>query len=109
MIAFASGLTAMGFAIAGLFFLRFWSRTRDIFFAFFAAAFWLFALNTGVVAILGINDDKTLAYLLRLLGFGLIIAAVFTKNVAGVRREKREYENRNAVPIRRARQKMRRR
>ena len=104
MIAFVSGLTTMGFAIAGLFFLRFWTRTRDIFFAFFAVAFWFFALNTGVVAILGINDDRTLAYLLRLLGFGLIIGAIFSKNVKSARGETREYEDRTTAPIHRAKQ-----
>ena len=100
MIAFISGLTTMGFAIAGLFFLRFWARTRDIFFALFAAAFWLFAFNTGVVELLGINDDRSLAYLLRLFGFGLIIAAIFTKNTKSSRGE-REHEVRSTVPMRR--------
>lgn len=33
--------------VAGLFFLRFWRRSRDRFFAFFAAAFWLMALQRG--------------------------------------------------------------
>lgn len=106
MIAFVSGLTAMGFAIAGLFFLRFWARTRDIFFALFAAAFWLFALNTGVVVLFGINDDRSLAYLLRLCAFGLIIAAIFTKNAKSARGES-HYEVRRTVPIRRVKSRRR--
>jgi hypothetical protein len=108
MIAFVSGLTAMGFATAGLFFLRFWSRTRDVFFALFAAAFWLFALNAGMVAILGLDEEKTFAYLLRLIGFGLIIAAVFSKNTYGVRDERDEDESRRTVQLSRFKQRSRR-
>ncbi|HTQ25190.1 MAG TPA: DUF5985 family protein [Candidatus Binataceae bacterium] len=70
----------MGFAVAGLFFLRFWNRTRDIFFGLFAGAFWLFALNTAIIALFGVEENHIFAYLLRLVGFTLIIGAVFTKN-----------------------------
>lgn len=82
MIEFISGLTTMGFAAVGLFFLRFWSRTDDVFFALFAAAFWLFAINQGVVGLLGFSDSEGFAYLLRLVGFVLIIFAIVSKNRA---------------------------
>jgi Gpi18-like mannosyltransferase len=72
----------MGFAAVGLFFLRFWSRSDDVFFALFAAAFWLFAVNQGVVGLLGFSDSEGLAYLLRLVGFVLIIFAIVSKNRA---------------------------
>ena len=82
MIEFTSGLITMGFAAVGLFFLRFWSRTDDVFFALFAAAFLLFAINEGVVGLLGFSDSEGLAYLLRLVGFVLIIFAIVSKNRA---------------------------
>src|SRR6185437_11026726 len=80
MIEFATGLTTMGFAAAGLFFLRFWNRTNDVFFAFFAAAFWLFAINQAAVGMLRLREDTSFVYLLRLIGFILIIVAIFSKN-----------------------------
>jgi hypothetical protein len=67
MNEFISGLTTMGFAVAGLFFLRF--CTQDIFFGLFAGAFWLFALNTAIIALFGVEENHIFAYLLRLIGF----------------------------------------
>ena len=82
LTAFLYGLTAMGFLVAGLFFLRFWKRTRDGLFLAFAVAFWLFALNQTLVALLGVpREEQSLIYLLRLAAFVLIIVAVLRKNV----------------------------
>ena len=47
--AFVSGLIAMAYAVAGVFFLRFWRRTRDSLFAAFGLAFWLFAANPNEI------------------------------------------------------------
>lgn len=78
---FMSGLITMGFLIAGLFFLRFWTRTHDLLFAAFAAAFWLLAANQALVAVLDIpRDERSWIYLLRVVAFALIIAAVVWKN-----------------------------
>jgi hypothetical protein len=78
---FVSGLITMGFVIAGLFFLRFWTRTRDLLFASFAAAFWLLAANQALVAVLDIpRDERSWIYLLRVAAFAMIIAAVVWKN-----------------------------
>jgi hypothetical protein len=41
----AMGALAMAFAVAGLFFLRFWRDTKDRLFAFFALAFFALAAN----------------------------------------------------------------
>ncbi|HEX8569173.1 MAG TPA: DUF5985 family protein [Caulobacteraceae bacterium] len=79
---FVSGMIAMGYIVAGLLFLRFWRRTGDGLFAVFAAAFWLFALNQALVALLGVEgDERGWIYLLRLAAFSLIIAAVLRKNL----------------------------
>ena len=85
--AFVTGLIAMGFFVAGLFFLRFWRRTRDALFATFAAAFFLFALNQGVLAVSGVEgEERGWIYLIRLAGFTLIIAAILKKNFEAGRR-----------------------
>jgi hypothetical protein len=81
---YVAGAITMGYAIAGLFFLRFWSRTRDTLFAVFAVAFWLLALNQGVAALAEVpREDQAWIYLLRLLAFLLIIVAIVRKNLRG--------------------------
>lgn len=81
MTQFVWGLITMGYLVAGLFFLRFWVRTKDRLFAAFAAAFWLLAANQGLVAVGGIpKEENTWLYLLRLAAFVLIIGAVVVKN-----------------------------
>ena len=79
---FVTGLVAMGFAVAGLFFLSFWRRSGDRLFLAFAAAFWLMALNQGLVAVLDIpREEQSRIYLLRLAAFVLIIVAILGKNM----------------------------
>ena len=81
MSHFISGLITMGFFIAGLFFLRFWTRTRDLLFAAFAAAFWLLAANQALIVIIDIpREERSSIYLLRVAAFAMIIAAVVWKN-----------------------------
>jgi hypothetical protein len=71
----------MGFLVAGLFFLRFWTKTRDLLFAAFTAAFWLLAANQALVAIIDApREERSWIYLLRVAAFALIIAAVAWKN-----------------------------
>ena len=53
MKLFLAGALAMGFGIAGLFFLRFWRKTRDRLFALFALSFFVMALNRVVLAFVG--------------------------------------------------------
>ena len=81
MIPFLHGLNTMGFALASLYFLRFWRQTRDPFFLWFAAGFWLFAVNYIPSAFFGANDASPAAFVLRLVGFALIVVAILSKNV----------------------------
>ena len=78
---FLSGLVTMGFAVAGLFFLRFWKRTHDKLFLTFAGAFWLLGL---VQALLALTDypieERSFFYLIRLAAFILILLAIWRKN-----------------------------
>ena len=72
-----SSSITMGYVIAGLFFLRFWARTRDSLFVTFAFAFWLLALNQLLVALSGTpREEQSWIYLLRLVAFVLIIVAI---------------------------------
>lgn len=83
---FLAGLLTMGFVVAGIFFLRFWVRTRDALFGIFAAAFWLMALNQAVLSLAGIpSESRSWVYLLRLAAFVLIILAILRKNAAARR------------------------
>ena len=83
MIEFLSGALTLGFLVAGLFFARFWVRTRERLFLAFAAAFLLLALNQALAQWLGAADERTgYTYLLRVLGFFLILAAIVEKNLA---------------------------
>jgi hypothetical protein len=80
--SFLAGLIGMGHMVAGLFFLRFWRRTRDRLFLAFAAAFWLLGLNQALVGLSGAPpEDQGIFYLIRLAGFVLIIAAILLKNL----------------------------
>jgi uncharacterized protein DUF5985 len=83
MMTFAEGAFAMGCVVLGLFFLKFWRRTRDSFFTLFACAFWLMAADALVHALSGVEggNDQPGIYLLRLAAFVLIITAIVRKNV----------------------------
>jgi hypothetical protein len=89
MLDFISGLATMGFLIAGLFFLRFWRRTRDRLFAAFAGAFWLLAANSGIVTLIDApREELSWVYLLRVAAFSLIIYAIVSKNVEKSHRDR---------------------
>jgi hypothetical protein len=84
--SFLYGMATMGFIVAGLFFLRFWQRTRDRLFLTFGGAFWLLALNQAVVALSGIpREEQSWVYLLRIAAFSLLIVAIIAKNMGGDR------------------------
>jgi hypothetical protein len=83
IITFLSGVVGMAYAVAAVFFLRFWRRAKDSLFLTFSAAFALLALNQSLVGIFGSESEMRVAfYSLRLIGFLLIIAAIVRKNIA---------------------------
>jgi hypothetical protein len=86
MIEMLSGALLFAYFIAGIHFSRFWKRTGDRLFAHFAVAFWLLALNqlaTSIPAV--VNETGGWEYLLRVLGFIVILVAIIDKNLAGKR------------------------
>ena len=81
MIAFLGGAVTLGYLVGGLFFLRFWRRTRDRLFLAFAIAFALFALNQGLVHLLEVvREPWSFVYALRVVGFLIILGAILDKN-----------------------------
>jgi uncharacterized membrane protein HdeD (DUF308 family) len=83
MYLFLSGAVTMGFAVAALFFFRFWRRMNDQLFAWFGVAFLLLAVAQVLVALADIpNEEKSLIFLIRLGAFAIIIAAVLRKNTS---------------------------
>ena len=84
--ALIAGALAAGYTVAGLFFAKFWSRTRDRLFAIFAVAFWLLAIQRiATVVSARWLEDTTPLYVLRLAAFLLILIAVIDKNRQGHR------------------------
>ena len=86
MIEFLSGAVTFGYLVAALFFARFWKRTHDRLFIAFAIAFVLLALNQALAQWLGAADERVgYTYLLRVLGFVLILVAIVDKNIGKAR------------------------
>jgi uncharacterized membrane protein HdeD (DUF308 family) len=75
------GAIAMASLTIGLFFLRFWRDTGDRFFLFFAAAFGIEGVNRVAQGLSTVSEEREpLFFLVRLISFLLIIAAVVDKN-----------------------------
>jgi hypothetical protein len=80
---YLSGMVTAGYLIAGLFFTKFWARSRDHLFAAFAAAFWLLALNQFLLTLSGLTrEERGWSYLLRLAAFILLAIGIVYKNAA---------------------------
>ena len=87
IVDYLAGAVTLGFFVAGGFFLRFWRRTGDRLFLAFAAAFVLLAFNQALAAFLGASDERTpYTYILRVLGFVLILYAIVDKNLSSGRK-----------------------
>jgi hypothetical protein len=78
---FLSGAVAFGFLVCGLFFLRYWSRSRDQLFLAFALAFALLGSGQAILALANIpTEERGAVYLFRLAAFLLILIAIYRKN-----------------------------
>jgi hypothetical protein len=78
---FIAGALVTGYLVAALFFVKFWSQTRDRLFALFAGAFALLAVQRVTLAIALYREmDTTSSYVLRLLAFLLFLGAIIDKN-----------------------------
>ena len=89
MNEFLYGAIATAAAVAGLVFLRYYQRTHDRLFVFFAASFWLEALGRILaVSLPGFDDNSSNIFLLRFVSYALILAAIFDKNLVVQRRRR---------------------
>jgi len=78
------GAVAMACLVAAVFFLRFWRATRDRFFLLFALSFAIEGVNRVVLFLfVGVNEDVPAYYAVRLVAYGLILAAIIGKNRTG--------------------------
>jgi len=84
--SFLNGATTLAFLACALFFLRFWTQSRDRLFGFFALAFMLLGINSAGLVVLAADDERRYyLYLVRLVSFLLILYAIWDKNRAGRR------------------------
>jgi uncharacterized membrane protein HdeD (DUF308 family) len=75
------GAIAMTNVVAGMFFLRFWQRSRDRFFLLFACSFFVEGVNRMALALTDRpNDGAPIIYGIRFLAFLLILVAIADKN-----------------------------
>lgn len=82
MIDFLAGAVTFGFAAGAAFFFSFWRKTSDRLFLAFGIAFVLFALNQLLShALTVVIEPASLVYILRILGFVIIIVAIVDKNL----------------------------
>jgi hypothetical protein len=81
MTVFLWGALAMASFVAGLIFLKFWSRTRDSLFCLFGAAFFVFALNWSLLGTTHPSEEsRHYAYVVRLAAYLLILMGILIKN-----------------------------
>jgi uncharacterized protein DUF5985 len=87
MIDFFAGALTMTYILAAAYFVRFWRRAGERLFMAFGIAFGLLAVNQFAIALIGAADERgNYAYLLRVIAFLLIVAAIVDKNLAGKRK-----------------------
>jgi hypothetical protein len=78
---FLAGAVTFGFFVCGLYFLRFWHKTRDELFIAFASAFALLGTGQAILALGNIpTEERGSIFLIRLLAFALILIAILRKN-----------------------------
>lgn len=80
---FLSGATMMAYLASALFFLRFWTQSRERLFGFFALAFMLLGVHSASLLMIAVDDERRYyLYLIRLVSFLLILYAIWDKNRA---------------------------
>jgi hypothetical protein len=78
---FLSGAVATGFLVCCLFFLRYWRRTGDSLFIYFALAFALLGFGEGMFTLANVQSEhRVTIFLIRLAAFGIIIFAIARTN-----------------------------
>lgn len=83
LVIFLRGATALGCAVAALFFLRFWRSTTDRLFWWFALAFGILSIDYTVLGLVPLATEWRLyVFGFRLIAFCLILYGIAEKNYA---------------------------
>lgn len=77
---FLLGAVVMACLIIGLFFLRFWRKSRDRLFVYFALTFWLLGAGWLCLAFVTRDETRLLLYMLRLVAFAVLLLGIWDKN-----------------------------
>ena len=89
-VEFISGVYMATFAASGVFFLKFYRASRDVFFLYFCLACWLLSIER--VALLFVEggyaatptpsggEARSFVHIIRMIAFTLILLAVVKKN-----------------------------
>ncbi len=81
MLLFFSGVIFAAFLLVGAIFLKFFFHSRDRFFAIFSMAFLLMSVERFLIVFLEPNAEvRSNVYIIRLIAFLFIIAAIVDKN-----------------------------
>jgi len=75
------GAISTCYLLAGLFFLKFWKTTHDKFFLFFALSFLIEGINrVWLLIYFDLREGTPSYYVIRVLSYSFIIAAILHKN-----------------------------
>jgi hypothetical protein len=77
---FLMGGICVGYAIASLFFLRFWRKTHDRLFIMFGIAFAILSAIRAIIFSMGNPSEDHYIYWFRFAAYALILLAIIDKN-----------------------------
>lgn len=77
---FSLGFLATASLVVAMFFLRFWTRTRDFLFLAFAIAFAVEAGMRVAMVFMNLPDANSGVYIARLASYLLVLGAILRKN-----------------------------
>jgi hypothetical protein len=78
---FISGAITMGYWAIGVFFLRFYKKTKDSLFGVFAASFWVLCVERILLLLVRPeNELRPYVYLVRFTAFMLLVVGIIQKN-----------------------------
>ena len=86
MVDFLSGAITLAYLVGAGFFMRFWRRTADRLFLWFALAFVLLAVHQWVSFAYSVISEANGVYALRVLAYAIILYAIIDKNLSSRRR-----------------------
>jgi hypothetical protein len=80
-ISFLHGAVAMGCALVGIFFIRFWRESRDRLFLHFASAFWILSFSYVLLGLVAFATEwRVYVFVVRLFAFCMILYGILDKN-----------------------------